>query len=153
MAAVVKQCAAVLAVLLSSTAVADAGRAHTNYLLHCQGCHLPEAVGVPGNVPRMNGFLGFFLHSQEGREFIVQVPGAATANLDDKELAELMNWMLVTYSADQLPDEFEPYTADEIAALRPDLEPDPEATRQVILRDIAEDLPALAAKLESSGEY
>ena len=50
-----------------------------NYILNCQGCHLPDASGSPGVVPRMNDFIGNFLHVDGGREFIVQVPGSANA--------------------------------------------------------------------------
>ena len=131
--------------LLAANASADDNRARINYLLHCQGCHLPDAIGVSDHVPRMNSFVGYFLHSTEGREFLVRVPGVSTAALPDDQLAELLNWIIETYSAEQVPDEFVPYTASEVAVLRQRPEPDPEATRQAVLREIADGLPALAA--------
>ena len=135
-----------------ATAVADdvADRARINYMLHCQGCHLPDAVGVPGNVPRMNAFVGYFLHSQEGREFLVRVPGVSTAALPSNEIAELMNWLIRTYSAEQVPGEFAPYTRAEVAELRKRPEPDPATTREVILAGIAANLPALARDLANN---
>ena len=138
---------------IATVAIADDQQATSDYLLHCQGCHLPQAVGVPGHVPRMNSFLGYYLHSEAGRQFVVQVPGAATANLTDARLANLMNWLLLTYSAAQLPDNFKPYSVDEIARLRPNLEPDPEVTRVRILQSIAVDLPALASEMGSNSDY
>jgi len=137
-----------LAVGLVFAANADDQRARVNYMIHCQGCHLPEAVGFAGHVPRMKDFVGYFLHSQEGREFIVRVPGVATSSLPDDELTEMMNWLLLTYSADQLPKPFVPFSTEEVAALRPDLEANPEKTRMRILGRIARDLPSLAVELE-----
>ncbi len=143
----------ILLFCLTAGAMADERRVTSDYQIHCQGCHLPEAVGVPGHVPRMKDFLGYYLHSDAGRRFIIQVPGAATANLTDARLADLMNWLLLTYSKAQLPDEFEPYSVQEIARLRPHPDPDPRATRQVILHDIAMNLPLLASEIEGNSDY
>ena len=129
-------------------AYADDQRASINYTLHCQGCHLPEAVGFSDKVPRMNNFVGFFLHSQEGREFVIRVPGVATASLPDDQLTELMNWLLLTYSGKQLPEPFVPFSIAEVSALRSKLEANPDKTRTRILESIARDLPSLAAELQ-----
>lgn len=133
----------------TSDAGADEQRARINYMIHCQGCHLPEAVGYPGKVPRMRDFIGYFLHSREGREFIIRVPGVSTSSLRNDQVTELMNWLLLTYSAPQLPRNFVPFTVDEVAALRPDPEPDPETTRKGILERIAAEVPALAQELKA----
>lgn len=97
----------------------------------------------------MKDFAGYFLHSEEGRKFLIRVPGVAQSALNDDEIAELMNWLLMTYSAGQLPSEFAPYTWEEVDALRDDPEADPEVTRALILEDIAIRLPNLAVKLEN----
>lgn len=106
-----------------ASASADAGQrgerlARQNYMLNCQGCHLPDGSGSPGNVPKMNDFVGYFLHVPGGREFIAQVPGAANAPISNEELAGVMNWMLLNFSAKELPTPFKPYSADEIGELR-----------------------------------
>lgn len=137
----------------ASASLGDDNRAQIDYMLHCQGCHLPAGAGVPEHVPRLNGFLGYFLHSNAGREFIVQVPGAATSNLSDDRLAELMNWMLLTYSAGELPDNFQQYSSEEIAKLRQHLQADPEHERMRILRDIAVSNDVLASILEHDNAY
>ncbi len=137
-----------LAMGLVPVAGADDHRARINYMIHCQGCHLPEAVGFVGKVPRMKDFVGYFLHSREGREFVIRVPGVATSSLPDDQLTELMNWLLLTYSAEQLPEPFVPFSVAEVAALRPDLEANPEKTRMRILWQIAQELPTLALELE-----
>jgi hypothetical protein len=137
-----------LLLLVASHALADDERAHVNYMLHCQGCHLPEAEGFDGKVPPIRNFVGYFLHSEEGRQFLIRVPGVAHAALDDVELAELMNWLVMTYSADQLPDPFVPYTPTEVAAFRSNPEMDPEATRERIIDALASDLPSLSVDVE-----
>ncbi len=137
-----------LAMAAMPVAGADDHRARINYTLHCQGCHLADATGLQNEVPRIKDFVAYFLHSPAGRDFLIQVPGVATSSLADDQLAELMNWLVVTYSKAQLPRSFEPYSVTEVAALRGNLEPDPGAARMRILRDIARELPTLAKQLE-----
>jgi hypothetical protein len=36
----------------------------------------------------------------------------------DHDIAELMNWLLNTYSRAELPQDFQPYSAEEVALLR-----------------------------------
>ena len=88
-----------------------------DYARNCQGCHGHKGVSVP-EVPALKDRVGYFVHTEEGRRYIVQVPGVATNVLDDKRLAAMLNWVLRTYSARQLPADFRPYTADEVGELR-----------------------------------
>ena len=116
-----KGCLVSLLLLLLWNSVATGANevlARQNYILNCQGCHLPDGSGSKGNVPKMNDFVGYFLHVPGGREFIVQVPGAASAPISDRELADVMNWMLLNFSRNELPDPFVPYDAEEIGKLR-----------------------------------
>ena len=106
-----------LAQPLCAGAEIDEQRARIDYMLNCQGCHLPNGEGA-GDVPRMKDFVGNFLKVSGGREFLVQVPGSANAPLDDRRLADLLNWMLDEISRDQLPADYRPYTADEVAEFR-----------------------------------
>jgi hypothetical protein len=98
----------------------------------------------------MKDFAGFFLHSREGREFLVRVPGVSTASLPDDEIAELLNWLLTTYSAAQLPRDFMPFSEAEVSRLRTRPESDPEATRRNILNQIAADSPYLAPQIAAN---
>lgn len=128
---------AALLLAVTSAAFGDERRAKTNYMLYCQGCHLPAAQGLGSQVPKMNGFVGYFTHSDEGRRFLIQVPGSATAPVNDEQLTELMNWILQTYSGDQLVEGFEPYTVSEVSQLRLSPDPDPAGRRQAILSELA----------------
>jgi hypothetical protein len=88
------------------------------YTLNCWGCHQPHAQGIPGSVPRLANSMGYFLHVPEGRAYLAEVPGVAAAPLSDHEVADVLNWMLLTFSKPQLPDRFVPYTPEEIGKYR-----------------------------------
>ena len=102
----------------TSPGVYDARQAHVDYMLKCQGCHRPDGSGDDRSNPPMRGVVARFLSVLGGREFLAQVPGVATSNLDDRHLANLVNWTLYTFDAAHVPAGFEPYTASELGALR-----------------------------------
>ena len=111
-------------------------RARVDYMLNCQGCHLPDGDGA-GDVPRMKNFVGNFLKVPGGRAFLVQVPGSANAALDDARLAALLNWMLAEISRDQLPADFRPYSAEEVRTYRATPLRDVLKTRAQLIQKIA----------------
>ena len=92
-------------------------RAEFHYMMHCQGCHTPDGTGGAG-VPVMRDFVGHFTRTEKGRAYLVRVPGSAYSVLDDKNLAEVLNWLLLRFSGDSLPGDFMPYSADEVAEYR-----------------------------------
>lgn len=94
----------------------DAHRAWVNYVLECQGCHLPDGSGMAGKVPQMRGMLGAFLRVPGGRDYVVQVPGVATSKLSDAEVARLMNWLVREMGP--MPPGFQDYSEQEVHALR-----------------------------------
>lgn len=98
--------------------VHDARQAHSDYKLKCQGCHRPDGSGDLVSNPPMNGHVARFLSVPGGREFLGRVPGVATVDLDDARLANLLNWTLYRFDRENLPDDFKPYSATEISALR-----------------------------------
>jgi hypothetical protein len=130
---------ALILIFLSGWSVAEetgeinAIRARTNYMLNCQGCHLADGSGLPGSVPSMRGFAGKFLQVAGGREFLVQVPGSANSPLSNAELAELLNWILFTMSADQLSADFQQYTETEVSVLRQHVLVDVERIRESLV--------------------
>jgi hypothetical protein len=88
------------------------------YTLNCWGCHLPHAEGIPGTVPRLAHSMGSFLRVPEGRVYLTRVPGVANSPLNDQQIADVLNWMLETFSKDELPQDFKPFTAGEIRKYR-----------------------------------
>jgi len=69
-------------------------------------------------VPRLDGFVGWYTHLAEGRDYLMRVPGVARAKLDDERLAAVLNWMLEVYSGEVVAPGFAPYTAAEVAEAR-----------------------------------
>ncbi|MCR8923101.1 cytochrome c [Dasania sp. GY-MA-18] len=102
---------------LMAEAVSNERRAKFNYQMFCQGCHTQDGMGGRG-VPQLKGFMGHFLSSQVGREYLVRVPGSANSVLDDEQLAEVLNWMLLNFAEDSLQASFQPYQASEVAGYR-----------------------------------
>jgi hypothetical protein len=98
----------------------------------------------------MKDFVGNFLHVEGGREFIVQVPGSANAPINDQELRDVLNWMLVEFSAAQMPDNFIPYTADEVGRLRRQPLIDVNGTREQLIRKIEKELNIIEETLNNS---
>jgi mono/diheme cytochrome c family protein len=111
---------AMLIVALSIASAALAGGSPAElYTLNCWGCHKPRAEGIPGTVPRLADSMANFLRVPGGREYLVEVPGVAASALSNAEIAEVLNWLLVTFNKAEMPPDFKPYTAAEIARYRP----------------------------------
>ena len=107
---------------LSQAAIADGygtveARAKYHYQMFCQGCHTPDGMGGQG-VPRLKGHVGHFVKSQRGREYLVQVPGAAFSVLNDAQLAEVVNWTIREFAADSEPESWKPYSGEEVGKYR-----------------------------------
>jgi mono/diheme cytochrome c family protein len=128
-------CALALGLCALPAAADDMGaRAQLNYLQHCVGCHGPDGGGAPTKgIPTMRGNLGRFLQVPGGREFIVQVPGVMNTSLADRDIAELMNWLLPRISAATLPPGLRTYSEPEIAQLRSTRPADVPATRRSLI--------------------
>lgn len=110
-----------------------------DYMLNCQGCHLPDGSGnLERQVPPFPGQLGKFLSVPGGREYLVQVPGSALSGLSDDALAGVLNWMLESFSAAELPADFKPYTGAELHEWRKHIPTDVEQVRSALLQRIAQ---------------
>jgi mono/diheme cytochrome c family protein len=101
------------------------------YARNCQGCHGHLGVSV-AEIPRLSERIGYFARIPEGRRYLVQVPNVAMNPSSDEDIAELLNWVLDTYSRAQLPAHFRPYTAQEVGRLRK-ARIDVSATRQRVI--------------------
>ena len=132
----------IVATALLSTAVSAAQPPRINYMIHCMGCHLADGTGAPPDVPSLPQHLGQFLLVEGGREYLIQVPGTAFSPLSDAETAEVLNWMLETFSRNQLPDDFVPYTAAEVARYRSQPLTDVQIVRNQLLADLEQQEPA-----------
>ena len=115
---------ALLLALLSMTPTTGADP-RVDYLLHCAGCHLPDGRGAPPEVPTLRGELGSIASSPVGRGYLVRVPGASQAPIDDAALTRVVNWILAEFNADTLSSNFVPLSVEEVTAARADPLSDP----------------------------
>lgn len=111
-------CAFVASTPAQAEGAADTALARQHWVLNCMGCHTATGGGIPGKVPPLANSLGYFTHLPAGREYVMRVPGASNSALSDRELADVLNWVLTTMNRDALPRDFKPYTAAEVAAHR-----------------------------------
>ncbi len=131
-----------VAALLGSAGLSATEQRQLDYMLNCQGCHLPDGSGnLQRQVPAFPGQLGRFLGVPGGREYLVQVPGSALSGLSDEALAGVLNWMLERFSKEQLPADFKPYSGAELHAWRQHVPADVGQVRRDLLERIAQQDP------------
>ena len=70
------------------------------------------------DVPNFIGFVGNFLKTDKGREYLLRVPGSANSAVNDEKLAELMNWIILEFGEQSVPKDFRYYTAEEVGRIR-----------------------------------
>jgi len=126
---------ALAAVLLLLALPAAAADPRADYLMHCSGCHMPDGSGHTPVVPTLHGVTGRMAATAAGRDYLIRVPGVAQAPVGDATLAAILNWMLIEFSSDTLPENFEPFSADEVGASRSTLLPDPLRLRAKLFPD------------------
>ena len=102
--------------LNSEPAQAD-HRALFNYQMFCQGCHSADGSGNK-SVPQLKDSMNKFMASQQGREYLIRVPGAANSVLNDEQLTEVMNWMLRNFTDSSNAPTWKPYEVHEISEYR-----------------------------------
>ncbi len=69
-------------------------------------------------MPSLRNDIGYLIDSDEGRGFMVRVPGVTMVPISAEAVVDLLNWIVVTFDSDG--GEFEPFTLDEVIAGRAD---------------------------------
>jgi len=98
--------------LLCASAAADP---KSHYMIHCMGCHLDDGSGLPPEIPAFDNKLAILAASDKGREYLVKVPGASQSLIDDASLADVLNWILATYTGETVS---QPFLESEIRRYR-----------------------------------
>ena len=94
-------------------------QANFDWILQCQGCHGVNGEGMAHrDVPVLTNEVSKFLLVEGGREFLVRVPGVSGSPLPDERLADVLNWMLVSFDPTHLNEEWHTYSAEEVKSLR-----------------------------------
>jgi hypothetical protein len=89
------------------------------YLERCGGCHGIQGASAPSQVPSLRGQVGYFLCMPEARAYLIRLPSVATSPLSDRELADLMNFVVFDLGgAAGAPREYDKFTETEVHDLR-----------------------------------
>lgn len=91
----------------------------SDYVEHCSGCHGMQGNSAPAEIPVLRDRVGYFMCTQEGREYLIRLPNVAySAISDNQELAEMMNFVVFGLGGNSAPKGAKPFTAAEVARLR-----------------------------------
>jgi cytochrome c553 len=101
-----------------SVATAAERTASVNFILHCSGCHGTDGHGLGGSIPDFSNFIGAFAHEDDGRTYLLHVPGVIGANLSDGEIAAVINYVMKAWGGTSLEPGFTEFTAEEVALRR-----------------------------------
>lgn len=97
----------------------QSSQAFKDYMLQCAGCHRYDGRGLSHRgIPDFNQSIGLFTRLPAGRQYMIRVPGAAQSQLDNAELARVLNWIVAKYSPEDITPNYKPFTSAEVGASR-----------------------------------
>ena len=141
--------------LLAMSGIARANGSQI-FISNCVICHQANGKGVPGMYPSLADSIGSYVAIPEGRAYLVHVvafglTGAISVhghtyngvmqpwpNLKNQDLALLLNYILTTFNAKLVPNDFSPLTGDEVKKYR---------TGSIVPRDVHKEREALMKAL------
>ena len=110
---------AMIAILHVPDTCAAERSATTNFILRCSGCHGMDGSGSnAGGIPDFRNYIGSFAVDDDGRTYVLRVPGVLNANLSDSEIAAVINYVMTTWGGTSLRAGFVAFTPEEVAARR-----------------------------------
>ncbi|SFJ68517.1 hypothetical protein [Celeribacter neptunius] len=130
-----------LALLPAALAAADqpSRTAHTNYILRCAGCHGFEGGGTPeGGIPAFPGSVGHIAGTEMGRTYMMHVPGVVGASLNNREIAEVMNYVLDVWGEAEGGESAAYFSEEEVSRRRAIEVPDVVAYRRLVVDELTE---------------
>ena len=86
--------------------------------------------------PPLRDLVGKFLRVSGGREYLIRVPGSAQSELSNRELAELLSWIIRRFGPEEDAAELAPFTAEEVGSARGRQLVDVDSVRRDLLRRI-----------------
>ena len=118
----------------------------TQYLIHCSGCHRADGSGsLRGGIPDLRGYVGSFGRVDNGRTYLMHVPGVVGSGLDNADIAAVMNYIFERWADAPASDPVPLFTAAEVAQLRKRSVPDVVKARRRVVHELkARDLPVAA---------
>lgn len=97
----------------------DPALARSDYLEQCAGCHGVNGSTAPAQLPELRGRVGWFMCTAEARAYLLRLPNVAQSRIkDDRELADMMNFVVFVLGEGSAPAGTKPFTAEEVARER-----------------------------------
>jgi hypothetical protein len=132
--------AAVLASAVGFVSAADkpySNQARIDFLLHCSGCHAQDGRGLEHKgIPALKDQVGYFLRTEGGRAYLMQIPGLLSAGMPDARAADVTNYILARFAGTSLPEIFVPYSADEAKRYRESRPADIPGKRRILAAEL-----------------
>jgi mono/diheme cytochrome c family protein len=128
--------AAALAIVLAAGMGVARADGHGIFVSNCAVCHQPDGKGAPGVYPPLADSVGRYVALKDGRAYLIHVVsngmggkiqvGSDTfegdmppwPQLNDQQVAEVLDYVLTGLNAKLLPKNFKPITAAEVKAER-----------------------------------
>ena len=90
------------------------GKTRSDYILHCSGCHTLTGEGtVNGGIPAFPDSIQHIAGLENGRTYMVHVPGVISNDMSDAEIAAVLNYILDQWGGGEGH-----FSADEVTARR-----------------------------------
>ncbi|GAB2788494.1 cytochrome C-552 [Halomonas shantousis] len=126
------------AALLAGLPPASADRSpQTNYLLRCAGCHGMSGAGAPNaGIPDFRGKVGSLAMTQDGRLYLMHVPGVVGSQLSHREIAEVTNYLMQRWGGDSAGAGYQAFTEAEVRRLREENVADVVVLRRDVVREL-----------------
>ena len=114
-------------------------QARIDFLLHCSGCHAQDGRGLENKgIPALKDQVGYFLRNEDGRAYLMQIPGLLSAGMPDARAADVTNYILARFAGASLPENFVPYIPDEAKRYRETRPADIPAKRKLLAAELRE---------------
>lgn len=97
----------------------QSSQAFKDYMLQCAGCHRYDGQGLTHRgIPNFNQSIGLFTRLPAGRDYMIRVPGASQSQLDNADLARVLNWIVAKFSPEEITPDYRPFPSAEVGASR-----------------------------------
>src|SRR5690606_4068351 len=104
--------------------------ANTNYILRCAGCHGVSGMGTANaGVPPFPQSVGHIAALDEGRTYMLHVPGVISSSLTNQQIADVLNYIVDRWSDEPV----EHFTLAEVERRRAEKLPDIVVARRAIV--------------------
>ena len=97
----------------------DPELARSDYLEQCAGCHGVNGSTAPAQLPELRGRVGWFMCTPDARAYLLRLPNVAQSRIkDNRELANMMNFVVFVLGEGSAPAGTKPFTEAEVARER-----------------------------------